>query len=262
MSAPGPHHHAAVPDPPPPAGPADGRSADVAPADARAAVVRQALSVGVATGAYGVSFGALAVASGLAVWQACALSALMFTGGSQFAFIGVVGAGGAPASALAAAAGLGVRNAFYGIDLAGWLPVRGGARVLAAHLTIDESTAVGTSARAGSPALGALGFWATGLSVFVLWNAMTLLGALAGDMLGDPRRWGLDAASSAAFVALLWPRLDAVLPRAIAVSSAAVALGASAVLPAGVPVLVAGAVAGLAGLWPARRGPDGERRPC
>ena len=71
---------------------------------ARAAVLRQALSIGVATGAYGISFGALAVTGGLTVAQACALSLVMFTGGSQFAFVGVVGAGGSPGAAIATAA--------------------------------------------------------------------------------------------------------------------------------------------------------------
>lgn len=47
--------------------------------------IRMGLSIAVATGLYGISFGALAVAAGLTVWQAMALSLLMFTGGSQFA---------------------------------------------------------------------------------------------------------------------------------------------------------------------------------
>lgn len=54
---------------------------------------------------------------GFTVGQAMALSLLMFTGGSQYAFIGViVGGGGAPA-ALGAAALLGVRNAAYGMQM-------------------------------------------------------------------------------------------------------------------------------------------------
>ena len=52
--------------------------------------VRIGASLSVATGLYGISFGALSVAAGLSLGQTVALSALMFTGGSQFAFIGVV----------------------------------------------------------------------------------------------------------------------------------------------------------------------------
>ena len=106
------------------------------------ATIRQALSVGVATGAYGISFGALSVASGLDVWQTIALSALMFTGGSQFAFVGVLGAGGSGASAIATASLLGVRNGLYGLEIGRILGLRGWRRLLGAHLTIDESTAV------------------------------------------------------------------------------------------------------------------------
>ena len=77
--------------------------------------VKMGGSVAVATGLYGISFGALAVAAGLDRFQTQAQSAIMFTGGSQFAFIGALGSGGA--AALAAASLLGVRNAVYGAQL-------------------------------------------------------------------------------------------------------------------------------------------------
>lgn len=206
----------------------------------RRAVVSQSLSVGVATGAYGVSFGALAVAAGLSPLQALALSALMFTGGSQFALVGVVGAGGLEGSAAAATASaglLGVRNGFYGLQVAPLLGVRGWRRLLAAHLTIDESTAVAVVQT--TPEHRRLGFWLTGAAVLVLWCATTAVGAVLGDALGDPRRWGLDAAASAAFLALLWPRLRRGEVAAVAVAAALLAVVAVPVLPAGAPVLVA-----------------------
>lgn len=211
----------------------------------RGPTLRQAISVAAATGAYGVSFGALAVAAGLSVAQACALSLLMFTGGSQFAFVGVVGAGGSPAAAVATAGLLGARNGLYGLQMAPLLAARGLRRVAAAHLTIDESTAVGSAQPA--PALRRLGFWATGLAVFGLWNAMTLAGALVGDALGDPRRWGLDAAAAAAFLALLWPRLRQGRARAVAAGAVVVAASLTPLTPAGLPVLAAAAVAVVLG---------------
>ncbi|MGO1518163.1 MAG: AzlC family ABC transporter permease, partial [Arthrobacter sp.] len=79
--------------------------------------VKTGLSIAVATGLYGISFGALAVASGLGFWQTVALSALMFTGGSQFAFIGVVAGGGAGSAAFGAATLLGIRNIIYGMQM-------------------------------------------------------------------------------------------------------------------------------------------------
>ena len=83
------------------------------------------VSISVATGLYGVSFGALAVASGLTVAQACALSLLLFSGGSQFAFIGVVAGGGSGMAAVSAASLLGVRNAIYGMQMSRLLGVKG-----------------------------------------------------------------------------------------------------------------------------------------
>jgi predicted branched-subunit amino acid permease len=216
------------------------------------AVWRQSISIGVATGAYGISFGALAVAAGLSLAQTCVLSLAMFTGGSQFAFAGVVGAGGGPGAAVAAAGLLGVRNGFYGLQLAPWLRRRGWRRLVAAQLTIDESTAVATAQRVRHPErddLVRLGFWATGGAVFVLWNLATVLGAVVGNALGDPRRYGLDAAAAAAFLALLWPRLRLARPRAVAVAAAALALGLVPFVPAGVPVLAAAAVAIALGWW-------------
>lgn len=219
----------------------------------RAAVVRDSLAVGVATGAYGVSFGAVGVASGLTVAQTCALSLLMFTGASQFAMVGVAAAGGAPVSAAVTALLLGTRNTLYGLRMAPILGWRGWRRVLAAQILIDESTAM--SVTRDTRRAARVGFLTTGVSIFVLWNAATLVGAAAGASLGDPRTYGLDAAVGAAFLALVWPRLRDPANRVVAVLAAAVALGLVPVTAAGVPVLAAGAVALLAGVLTRRPDP-------
>jgi predicted branched-subunit amino acid permease len=214
--------------------------------DVRAPIVRTAVSVGVASGAYGVSVGALGVAAGLTVAQTCALSVLMFTGGSQFALVGAIGGGGSQLSGALSAVLLGARNGVYGVRLAPLLRVRGARRLLAAHLVIDESTAVALGSEVHGVRAGRLGFWATGLSVFVLWNAATLLGALAGSTVGDPRAYGLDAAVPAAFLAMLAPRLRDRQTWTIALAAALVALAAVPLVPAGVPVLVAALVPAVA----------------
>ncbi|WP_295660724.1 AzlC family ABC transporter permease [uncultured Nocardioides sp.] len=224
----------------------------VAPtAESRRAIVRDSLAVGLATGAYGVSFGAVSVAAGLSVLQTCALSLLMFTGASQFALVGVVAAGGAPLSGTVTALLLGTRNTLYGLRMAPLLQLNGVRRVAAAHLLIDESTAMSVNRQTRSEAR--LGFVATGLSVLVLWNAATLAGAVAGNALGDPRRYGLDAAVGGAFLALLWPRLQDRRNRVVGVLAVAVALGMVPVTAAGVPVLAAAGVALLAGVLLSRR---------
>ena len=215
----------------------------------RSQVLRQSLSVAVATGAYGISFGALSVAAGLSVWQTQALSLLLFSGGSQFAFVGILASGpaGAPA-AIATSTLLGVRNGLYGLQVSRMLAVRGLRRLAAAQLTIDESTAVGVAQP--EQRAGRMGFWATGIGVFVLWNTTTLAGSLVGDAMGDPRRYGLDAAAAAAFCALLWPRLKSRDAFAIAALAAVVAVVLAPHAPAGVPVLVAALAALVAGFWP------------
>jgi predicted branched-subunit amino acid permease len=208
---------------------------------------RQGLSVAVATSAYGISFGALGVAAGLDIWQTCVMSLVMFTGGSQFAFVGVIAAGGLPAApaAIASASLLGVRNIAYGMRMSPVIGTGFWRRAAAAQFTIDESTAVSlaqTSSRART-----LGFWVTGIAIYVGWNLSTLAGALLGDVLGDPRAYGLDAAAAAAFLALLWPRLRHRQPIAVGIAAAVVATMLTPSMMPGIPVIVAAAVAVLVG---------------
>jgi predicted branched-subunit amino acid permease len=210
----------------------------------RTRALRAAFAVGLPTAAYGVSFGALAtLGAGLDLWQTMVLSLVMFTGGSQFALVSVLAAGGLSSwpSAVASAALLGSRNAVYAIRMS---PVVGrgfARRAVAAHLTIDESTAV--SSAQGTPRGQRIGFWATGLVVYVGWNLTTLVGAVIGDLLGDVSAYGLDAAAAAAFLGLLWPRLAKLQAQAVAVAAAFVAALLTPVLMPGLPVLVAALVA-------------------
>ena len=122
--------------------------------------VRVGLSISIATGLYGVSFGALSSPPGLDFWQTMALSLLLFSGGSQFAFIGVVAGGGSGVAAMGAATLLGMRNGIYGMQLNALLQPRGWRRFAAAHVTIDESTA--TSTGQTDPAEQKRGFWTAG----------------------------------------------------------------------------------------------------
>ncbi len=202
-------------------------------------VLSTSLSVGIATGLYGISFGAIGVASGLDVFSVMVLSLLMFSGGSQFAFVGVLAAGGSPITAATSAWLMGIRNSFYALRLTSVVGPKGLLRLLAAQLTIDESNAV--SAAQVDKKNQKAGFWLTGVAVFVFWNLATLLGALAGNLMGSVEQWGLDAAAAAAFLGLLWPRLKESWQ--LALLGAAVAIATTPFLPAGVPILLAAAVA-------------------
>ncbi|MCW2829363.1 MAG: branched-chain amino acid transporter permease [Aeromicrobium sp.] len=209
-------------------------------------VIVDSLGVGLATGAYGVSFGAISAASGLSVLQTCALSLLVFTGASQFAFVGIIASGGNPLTGAATAVLLGSRNLFYGVSLAQRLDLTPTQRLASAHLVIDESTAMAVTRESTRQAR--LGFYWTGICIFILWNLTTFAGALAGNAIGDPRTYGLDAAVGAAFLGLLWPRLTSWHARAVAIVAAAVALGVVPLTSAGVPIIVGGAAAVLLGL--------------
>lgn len=209
--------------------------------------LHDALSVALTVGAYGVAFGAAGVAAGFSVLQTCLFSLLTFTGASQFAAVGVVAAGGAGIGAVLAAALLSTRNALYALQMAPRLGERGWRRLLAAHLTIDESTNVALAQIPHGPAAVRHGFWLTGGGVFLFWNLFTLLGALGARSLGNPAAWGLDAAVPAAFLGLLWPRLTDARLRVVAGVAALFALVVTPLLPSGTPIIATVVVALIAG---------------
>ncbi|MFJ9959724.1 AzlC family ABC transporter permease [Streptomyces avermitilis] len=214
---------------------ADIRSEDGGKPDA--AVVRDALGVGVAVGLSGFAFGVTSAGSGLSLLQTCALSLLVFTGASQFALVGALAAGGNPLAAAAGAFFLGVRNAFYGLRLSQLLALPRAVRPFAAQWVIDETTAVALAQPTRRSVR--IGFTVIGLSLYVLWNLTTLIGAVGAQAIGDTDAWGLDAAGPAVFLALLAPMLKTAAERAVAGIAVLLGLGLLPVLPAGVPVLVA-----------------------
>lgn len=201
--------------------------------------------LGAAVGVFGVAFGVLATTSGLSVAQACAMSVLVFTGASQFLAVRVVADGGVPAAAIAGALLLAARNGVYGMAMSRVVRGSRGRRMIAAQLVIDESTAM--AAAQDDPAARERAFWATGLAVFVFWNAGTIAGAVLGRGIGDPAALGLDAAFPAGFVALLLPHLRTRPGRVAAGIGGTAALALVPFVPAGVPILVA-SLATLVGL--------------
>jgi predicted branched-subunit amino acid permease len=227
------------------------RNLDRVPTDR---VLGRAIAIGLATGAYGLSFGALAVTAGLSLAQGAAMSALVFTGATQLSVVGAVAAGGAAAPTVAGGLVLASRHVAYGIAVAPILPPTVRSRLVAAHLVIDESTAMARSQDDAGRAR--LAFWATGASVFVCWNAATVAGALLGRAIADPAALGLDAVFPAAFVALLAPQLATRQARRAAIAGAAIGAALVPVAPAGIPVLAAAAGA----LAIAGRRPTDSRR--
>jgi 4-azaleucine resistance transporter AzlC len=198
-------------------------------------VLRDALSIGVATGVYAVSFGVLSVAAGFSVAQTCVMSLVAFTGASQFTFVSVMGAGGGVAAALSPAVLLAARNGLYALSLGSVLHRGPWRRALDAHLVIDESTAMAHAQR--DAADRRRGFLLTALAIFACWNAGTLAGALAGGVLGDPRALGMDAIFPAVFLALLVPQVRSRATLRAALAGAAIATLLLPIAPVGVPVM-------------------------
>ena len=198
-------------------------------------VDRTSLSVAFTVGLYGAAFGAAGVTAGFSILQTCLLSLLLFSGASQFAVVGIMGAGGSAISAIATATLLGFRNSLYGIQMAPILKVFGIKRILSAQITIDESTAVATMQENDSDRRR--GFYVTGIGVYVFWNLFTYLGALGASAIGDPAAWGLDAAVPAAFAGLVWPRIKKKREFLITAAAIALALLLTPIAPAGVPII-------------------------
>jgi 4-azaleucine resistance transporter AzlC len=216
----------------------------------RTVILRAAVGIGLYAMAFGASFGAISIGSGLSVGQTMVLSLVMFTGASQFAFVGVAAAGGPPFAAVPAALLLGVRNAFYGVPVSEILHPRGLSRLWTAHFVIDETTAMAISQT--TPRAKRYAFWATGLILFCLWQLGSLAGALIGRAV-NPADIGLDAAAPAVFLALLWPMLRRPEARWVALGGALVALALVPIAPPGIPVVASAFVALVGGLLPTRQ---------
>ncbi|MFC8345899.1 AzlC family ABC transporter permease [Streptomyces sp. NPDC057280] len=205
-------------------------------------LVRDASLVWLASGVVGVSFGAIAVAGGLPVWVPVVMSLVVYAGSAQFSAVGVLLAGGGPLAAATTGLLLNTRTAAYSLAVAETLGQGRWARLLGAHLVTDETVAFALAQP--DPVRRRTAFWVSGLGLFAVWNTGVLIGALAGDAIGDTARYGLDAAFPAVLVALVLPALRQDAPvRRSALLGACLALALTPVAPAGVPVLLA-----LAGL--------------
>src|SRR6266567_2014697 len=177
----------------------------------------------------GLSYGAIAVASGFPLWVPAALSVLVLAGASEFLFIGIVAAGGSPIAAALAGLLVNSRHLPYGLALPPGVTGRGWRRLLGTHVMNDESVVFALAqpelpakhAETAGPVDGAV------------------LGALIGSALHDTNAFGLDAMFPAVILALIVKDLRDRMTLRAALAGAAIALAATPFLPAGLPVLVA-----------------------
>jgi branched chain amino acid efflux pump len=222
-----------------------------------APLLRDAAAIGAAVIAIGISFGAIAAASGLPEVLILAMSALVFAGGAQFLAVGLLAVGN-PVAAVFGGLLLNARHLPFGFAVAEMIGARWPARLVGSHLMVDESVAFAMAQP--DPDRRRTAYWLIGCVLFVAWNLGTGLGVVLGGALGrvgsgggaaDPAAFGLDAAFPAGLLALLLPSLRDPVARRVAIVGAAAALLATPVLPAGAPVLLA--LAGLAAVLVPRK---------
>jgi 4-azaleucine resistance transporter AzlC len=185
------------------------------------------------------------VSAGLSTLTAVAMSLLVFAGGSQFLAVAIVATGGAPVAAVLGGLLLNARHLPFGLAVAHVVGRSWPARLIGAHVMVDEVVAF---ARSADPRRARQAYWLLGATMFTTWNLGTVLGAWAGTLLPDPDRLGVDAAFPAALLALLLPTVRGAATIRATVAGAGLALAVTPFVPAGLPVLV-----GLLGLVAAGR---------
>jgi 4-azaleucine resistance transporter AzlC len=210
------------------------------------------MPLAIAVAGFGISYGVLARAAGMGSLAPVVMSATTFAGSAQFAAASILGAGGTVISAITAAILLNARYAPIGVSVAPSLTGSLWSRFLHAQLTVDETWAV---AAEGEGRFNPQVLIGAGVTLYVAWVGGTALGVAFGDVIGDPTRWGLDAAFPALFLALLVPQLRRRLDVEAALLGAAIALVLTPFTPPGVPIISA-AVACLLGLRSRRDASD------
>ncbi|WP_207836046.1 AzlC family ABC transporter permease [Williamsia soli] len=185
----------------------------------------------------GLSFGAIAVSSGLPLWVPLVMSIVVFAGASQFAFVAIVAAGGGIVAAVSAGLLANARHILFGFSLGDVFGTSLASRLVGSHLMVDESVAFTLSQTSSHERRSV--YWLCGGGLFVSWNLGVLVGALGGTLVSDTDAFGLDAAFPAVLLALILPSLAERATRRAAVVGAVIAVAVSPLLPAGVPILLA-----------------------
>ena len=203
-----------------------------------------------------VSFAIVAGEAGFSPLEAVLFSAIGFAGSAQFAAISIIGPGGTAGAAVAAAAMMQLRflpmSASVGPSFSGG-PLKRAAK---GQTVVDASWAL--SAR-GDGTFDEYLLMGSSAIAYVTWVGGTVVGAIWGDMLGDPNLLGLDAIFPAFFFGLLLSELRSRRAVGVAGLGAAIALVLVPIAPPGVPVLVA-SLASLVGLTRRARAEALERQ--
>jgi 4-azaleucine resistance transporter AzlC len=209
---------------------------------------RQAWALAVAVGGFGLTYGVLARQAGFGSVAVIVFSLTTFAGSAQFAATAIVGDGGTAVAAIVAALLLNARYLPIGLSVAPHLPGGALSRAAQGQVAVDESWAV---SHQGGGRYDPRLLVGAGVTIYLAWVACSIVGVVAGSILGDPETLGLDAAFPALFLALLAGQIRERRLLLAALAGGAIALAMVPLTPPGVPIVAASVVC-LAGLG--RRG--------
>ncbi len=181
----------------------------------------QVLAAGVVV--YGVAYGVLAAQAQYSALEALLMSAFIYSGSAQLAVLQNRAIGDLLLPALALILMMNARYLLYGAALHPWLgtlPPRQAYGTL--FFMGDGNWALSMKRReAGERDAGFL--LGSGLAMFVAWLGGTLVGHVAGNIVGDPQRLALDfmlVAFSTALLIEFWKGRSSVAPMLAAVAAA------------------------------------------
>ncbi len=170
---------------------------------------------------YGLAFGLMAAGVGLSTAEAVAMSALIFSGSAQVAVVQAWSGQPSLPAVFAMVVVANVRYVLMGAALRSWLAPLGPLKASLALLPlVDGSFALASRARAmGDNDAGLL--VGSAIISYGGWIVGTGVGTMAGQLIPNPKAWGLDfiivafcAASAVTLVRNrtdIWPALAAIL---------------------------------------------------
>lgn len=197
---------------------------------------------------FGMIYAVSALAAGLSPAQTLAMSLLVFAGAAQFTAVGMFAAAAAPLAVIITTLIVNARHVLLTASLMPHLrTVTPWRRVLLAAQLTDESYALGMSSFLEGRGSAAFTIGAN-LSIYIVWQASTLIGILIGRAIPDPAAYGLDLVFPLTFIGLLTPLLRKAANRATALVALALTVGGALWLPGSWYILLAG-MAPLLLLW-------------
>jgi len=201
----------------------------------------------------GMIYGVLATSAGLAVWDAQAMSSVVFAGSSQFMLIQLVNLGAPAIMMILTGFVINLRHALYSASVAPYIRHLSTLwKFILSYLLTDEAYAVAIihyqdESESKNKHWFLLG---AGIALWSCWQLSTAAGIFLGAQV--PPNWGLDFTLALTFIALAVPAIN---DKASFLS--ALSAGLTAILTRGLPYklnLIAAALVGITvGLWSDRR---------